>query len=131
MTEITENTIDTIVVESSAQDSVVDENAQTDVINVGEITIIDKTMFVWLEYTAQDWVETTSYYKLVIPYSAHKCLNACVSTMLIESGADAGDVQDENGYENNIATWKLLANDTIVIKSDEPLDCKILIEGER
>ena len=85
----------------------------------------------WLEYEVNDWVQTSSYYKLVVPYATHKCLNAYVAEMLIGSPADSGDAEDEAGYENNIPTWKLLANDSIVVKSDEPVDCKILIKGDR
>lgn len=87
--------------------------------------------FDWLEYEVADWVQTSSYYKLVIPYATHGCLNAYVDSMLIASPADSGDAEDEAGLENNIPTWKLLANDSIVIKSDEPVDCKILIKGDR
>ena len=87
--------------------------------------------FEWLEFEQADWVQTLSYYKLVIPYATHGCLNAYVDEMLINSPADSGDAEDEAGLENNIPTWKLLANDSIVIKSDEPVDCKILIKGER
>ena len=87
--------------------------------------------FDWLEYTVSDWVQTSSYYKLVIPYSEHLCQEAHLSTMLIGSDADAGDDGDAYGFENNIATWKRLPNDTIVIKADNPVDCKVLIEGEK
>ncbi len=87
--------------------------------------------FDWLEYQVSDWVQTSSYYKLVIPYATHKCLNAYVEEMLINSPADSGDAEDEAGYENNIPAWKLLANDSIVIKSDTPVECKILIKGDR
>lgn len=87
--------------------------------------------FDWLEYTSEDWQQTTSYYKLVIPFSTHKCLNAYVASMMIGSPADEGDQEDEAGFENNIPTWKLLPNDSIVIKSEEPLNCRVLIKGER
>ena len=87
--------------------------------------------FDWLEYEVADWVQTSSYYKLSIPYATHGCQNAYVDSMLISSPADSGDNEDEAGLENNIPTWKLLANDTIVVKSDSPVDCKILIKGER
>lgn len=85
----------------------------------------------WLQFEQSDWVETNSYYKLVIPFATHNCQNAYVDSMLIESLADSGDAEDEAGYENNVPTWKLLPNDSIVIKADEPVDCKILIKGER
>lgn len=87
--------------------------------------------FDWLEYDTADWVQTSSYYKLVIPFATHKCLNAYVASMMIGSPADEGDQEDEAGFENNIPTWKLLSNDSIVIKSEEPLDCRVLIKGER
>ena len=87
--------------------------------------------FEWLTYTNEDWVETSSYYKLVIPFATHKCLNPYVAGMLIGSEADAGDEGDELGYENNIPTWKVLSNDSIVIKSDAPIECKVLIKGDR
>ena len=87
--------------------------------------------FDWLEYTTEDWQQTISYYKLVIPFSTHKCLNAYVDSMLISSQADSGDENDAAGYENNIPTWKLLTNDSIVIKADTPVNCKVLIKGDR
>lgn len=87
--------------------------------------------FDWLEFEQNDWVQTASYYKLVIPYATHGCLNAYVDSMLIASPADSSDAEDDAGYENNIPTWKLLANDSIVVKSDSPVDCKILIKGDR
>lgn len=87
--------------------------------------------FDWLTYETSDWVQTTSYYKLVIPFSTHKCLNAYVASMMIGSPADEDDQEDVAGFENNIPTWKLLPNDSIVIKSDEPINCKVLIKGDR
>ena len=87
--------------------------------------------FDWLEFEQNDWVQVASYYRLIIPYATHGCLNAYVDSMLISSPADSGDPEDEAGYENNIPTWKLLANDSIMIKSEEPVDCKILIKGDR
>ena len=87
--------------------------------------------FEWLTYTTEDWQQTISYYKLVIPFATHKCQNAYVDSMLISSLADEGDQEDENGYENNIPTWKLLANDSIIIKSETPINCKVLIKGDR
>lgn len=132
--EIVEDSInDSVIVDDGVvQDAIIgDEGSVSDEINAGEVLILDRSAFKWLEYTTEDWVQTSSYYKLVIPYETHKCLNAYVSTMLIGSNADVGDKQDENGFENNIATWKLLSNDSIVIKSDEPIDCKILIKGEK
>lgn len=88
--------------------------------------------FEWLEYEVNDWVQTSSYYKLVIPYATHKCMNAYVDELLISSPADSGDVEDQAGLENNFrTTYKRLANDSIVIKSDDPIDCKILIKGDR
>lgn len=131
--EIVEDYVEdeTIVDDDVAQDSIIEDEVVSDEINAGEVLVLDRSAFKWLTYTTEDWVQTSSYYKLVIPYDTHKCLNAYVSTMLIESNADVGDEQDENGFENNIATWKLLSNDSIVIKSDEPIDCKILIKGEK
>ena len=119
---------------------------QVSVVYTGESTndinvIVDNTNrtisatlvpFDWLEYTVSDWVQTSSYYKLVIPYATHKCLNAYVAEMLINSPADSGDDEDQAGLENNFrTTYKRLPNDSIVIKSDDPIDCKILIKGER
>lgn len=129
MTEIVDDTLDTIVVDSSSQDEITDESA-SDTIDVGEIIVVNRNQFIWLDFEESDWVETSSYYKLVIPYSTHQCSNAYVGSMLIDSLADSGDEGDANGYENNIPTWKLLPNDSIVIKADEPVDCKILIKGE-
>lgn len=131
--EIVEDYVEdeTIVDDDVAQDSIIEDEVVSDDVESNEILLIDRSSFKWLEYAVSDWVQTGSYYKLVIPYSVHGCLNAYVSTMLIESNADVGDEQDENGFENNIATWKLLSNDSIVIKSDEPIDCKILIKGEK
>ena len=106
-------------------------NISVTVDNTNKTISADLIPFDWLEFEQNDWVQTSSYYKIVIPYATHKCLNAYVDSMLISSPADSGDAEDEAGYENNIPTWKLLANDSIVVKSDEPVDCKILIKGDR
>lgn len=87
--------------------------------------------FEWLTYTTEDWQQTSSYYKLVIPFAIHKCLNAYVASMMIGSQADEDDQEDVAGFENNIPTWKLLPNDSIVIKADTPVNCKVLIKGDR
>lgn len=132
--EIVDDSIDDDVVvdDGIVEDAIIgDDEPISDDINAGEILLIDKTSSKWVEFSVSDWTQTGAYYKLVIPYDVHKCLNAYVSTMLIPSGADSGDSEDENGLENNIPTWKLLTNDSIVIKSDNPVDCKILIKGER
>ena len=130
MAEIRDDTQDVVVVDNQIADTLTDAT-ERDTIQLGEVQVIDRTAYKWLEYTESDWVQTSSYYKLVIPYATHKCVNAYVATMMIGSTADSGDVEDVNGLENNIATWKLLPNDTIVVKADEPVDCKILIKGEK
>lgn len=100
--------------------------------NTNKTISADAIPFEWLEFVESDWVETSSYYKLVIPYATHKCLNAYVAEMLLNSPADSGDDEDQAGLENNFrTTYKRLPNDSIVIKSDDPIDCKILIKGDR
>lgn len=95
--------------------------------------IISATLvpFEYLYYKESDWVKTPAYYKLVIPYSVHKCLNARLADMGLKRPADENDPTDKMGYENNMPEWKLLSNDSIVIKSDDPVDCRVLIKGDR
>ncbi len=120
-----------IVDDGIAQDVIVEDSTSSDTVDAGNVLVINRTAFTWLEYVIADWEQTSSYYKLAIPFSVHKCKNAYMSTMLVGSEADSGDEDDLLGFENNIATWKLLPNDSIIIKSDDPVDCKILIKGER
>ncbi len=94
--------------------------------------VVERTdPYPWREYNSTDWVQTPNYYKLVIPINTHQCANPYLAEMLILKDADSQDSADIAGYENVIAAWKRLSNDSIIIKSDQPIACKILIKGDR
>lgn len=94
--------------------------------------VVERTdPYPWREYNSADWVQTPGYYKLVIPISTHQCANPYLAEMLVERTADSQDATDTAGYESVIPAWKKLSNDSIIIKSDTPIKCKILIKGDR
>ena len=78
----------------------------------------------WLEYDLEDWEQlSVSSYRLTIPKSEHKFNNPFIVEMLLI---------DEDGCENNLRpTYRVSANDSVVIFSDTPVNCKIKIGGEQ
>lgn len=77
----------------------------------------------WLSYTTSDWVADGEYYKIEIPYATHGFLNAYVEAVKIINSED-------NSEENALFAYKLLANDTMVVRADAVVNCKILIKGD-
>lgn len=115
-----------IVEVKSVDEDVVDVHSiDEDVVNIdsGERDIFYiKEKFDWLVFAVSDWQLVNDSYRLVIPYQVHGCLNPFVDCMLIAQG-------DE--HENNIPTWKVTSADSIVITSDNPINCKVLIKGDK
>ena len=96
---------------------------KTTVDNVNNKISVDVKPFTWLEFSTEDWVKVASYYTLTIKFAEHKMANSYIAEMMIKG---------ENDYECILKpAYKLLANDDIYIRSDKPVDCKILIEGDR
>lgn len=75
----------------------------------------------WLEFSQSDWEQVENGYRLIIPQSMHNYAEPYVDEMCIK----IGDV-----WENNIPTYKITSNDSVVITSDDAINCKILIKGD-
>ena len=80
-----------------------------------------KEQNVWLEFSQSDWEQRNGIYRLVIPQSVHKYGNPFIEEMYLKINDD---------WENNIPTYKVSANDSVVIESDDAVICKILIKGD-
>lgn len=81
-----------------------------------------KEKFDWLTFADTDWEQSGDEFRLIIPYSTHKCGNPFIDSMLILKSEE---------FHNNIPTWKVTSADSIVITAFEPVDCKVLIKGDR
>ena len=77
----------------------------------------------WLEYELTDWEQlSVNSYRLTIPKTEHKFNNPFIVEMLLI---------DENGAEDNLRpTYRVSANDSVVVFSDKAVVCKIKIGGE-
>lgn len=84
-----------------------------------------KELFEWITFETSDWEAVSGGYRLVIPFNKHKCVEPFVDSMVITEN------DSEIKYQPNLATWSVLSNDSIVITSDEPINCKVLIKGDR
>lgn len=81
--------------------------------------------FDWIVVSVDDWQNLGDRFRLVVPFSVHRCANPYLDNMVIE-GTDNID-----SFENNIPTWIVLADDSIVITSDSAVNGKILIKGDK
>lgn len=90
-------------------------------VNESTRTISAKNNNVWREYSQSDWEQVGSVYRLIIPQSIHNYANPYVAEMQIKPSED---------WENNIPTYKVTSSDSVVITSDDAIDCKILIKGD-
>ena len=78
-----------------------------------------------IEFDTTDWERYgEGKYRLIIPRSIHKSNNPYLASMLIYNETDSD-------WDNNINIYKRLVNDSIVIFSDAPVKCKIVIKGEK
>ena len=78
----------------------------------------------WFEFGVADWEEiATNSYRLVVSRETHAFNSPFIAEMLLI---------DEDGAENNLRpTYRVSANDSVVIFSDEAVNCKIKIGGEK
>ena len=118
-----ESQIDSELSNVSQLDSTFDEPMQmtSTMENVIEVKVTPH--FSWLEFQEEDWQADGEDYTISIPFSTHKCLNAYVAEMQL--------INEDGSKENPFKSYKLLANDTMVIKSDKRIHCKVLIKGDR
>lgn len=80
-----------------------------------------KEQNVWLEFFQSNWERVGSIYRLIIPQSVHNYNNPFIEEMYLKIDGD---------WENNIPTYKVTSSDSVVITSDDAIDCKILIKGD-
>lgn len=87
-----------------------------------QIATLPKLMETWYTFIASSWQNINGSYRIVIPYTSHNCKAPVVAQMLI---------QGDEEYENSIPMYKVTTADSVVILSDQPVNCKIKIEGEK
>lgn len=96
-----------------------------------ELTEAQQTLFrgesgsiLSLDFEENDWERlSVDSYRLTIPKATHKFNSPYICEMFLI---------DEEGAENNLRpTYRVSANDNIIIFSNIPIDCKIKIGGEK
>ena len=75
-------------------------------------------------YETTDWEQlSANSYRLIVSRETHQFNAPYIAEMFIV---------DEDGAENNLRpTYRVSANDSIVIFSDKPIDCNIKIGGQK
>ena len=76
------------------------------------------------EFLESDWEKVGNIVRINIPFSSHKITNPYIETMEIWNS-------EEGCWENNIPTWQVTPTDTIRIKADNAVKCKIIIKGDK
>lgn len=97
--------------------------AKTTVDNVNNKISVDIKPFKWIECYKDEWIKENGFYSYTIPFSVHKMANSYISEFMLRDGDNFECVLKP--------TYKLLANDDIYIRSDIPIEFKVLIKGDR
>ena len=88
-----------------------------------QIADLPKLLETWIICTTSEWQSVNGSYRLIIPYERHKCNSPVISKILLLSA--------DGEYENSIPMYKTTTTQSIVVLSEQPINCKIKIEGEK